>query len=49
MNRGMTVLYREEIYEILHVYETGFCEIQNVETGKVSLVHKEDMEELDRK
>lgn len=46
MDRGMKVLYKEELYEILHVYETGFCEIQKIETGKVSLVHMEDLEKI---
>lgn len=45
MDRGTKVWYRGELYEVLHVYESGFCEISKIETGRVSLVHRDDLEE----
>ncbi|MFT4416297.1 hypothetical protein ACLM5H_20745 [Fredinandcohnia humi] len=49
MDRGTKVWYNGEPYEILHIYESGFCEIRKLETGRVSLVHKDELEDENHK
>jgi hypothetical protein len=47
MTPGIEVLYKNAIYKILFVYESGFCEIEKVgEALKIELVDTDELKPL---
>ncbi|MBT2755167.1 hypothetical protein J7E71_04255 [Mesobacillus foraminis] len=42
-------LYNNQKYEVIEVYETGYCEIKRLSSvGPIELIHKKDLKNFEK-
>ncbi len=42
-------LYNNQKYEVIEVYETGYCEIKRLSSvGPIELIHKKDLKNVEK-
>lgn len=44
LENGSVVLYEGELYKIMYIYSSGYCEIVNQDSKKVELVKSKELQ-----
>lgn len=43
MRTGELVLYETKVYRIIYMYDSGYCEIKDISSSQITLVHKDEL------